>query len=539
MAALTTCAWAQWPTDPYVPTIVGSGWNVRAGDLRVNADSTVSFAVADTNFTGDPIVKALRMHQNGNREQLYENVSPYPDILAKKIQLLNSETSDVDIDILANYSATRLDDGGDKAATYRATVKAGVLSTDKWSNYNRFVAAFQQGSVLRVIGTDLIDNDMKVFATDTADSSYVDRVSENVKDYQINLNESDSLYYAFTAYRSGELTPSEIFVGKMGSLTANTLDTPVRAALQPEEYQSKPLWTNLQGANKTMLTWLGDYYGLKTLYSQVRDDTGVLVDTTVLMEDVVSYAVTPTTFNIPVVAAIERDEMVYPPADTLVAGLLGPIAGEALTLPFISGFQMDVKSIRQEANGDFSIVYSTLENGTNLLKVLRVSGTTASVLWNVTVADLGLGSAEDIDHFPNVHVDGDAAGNLYLLARYDLAYSKYSEWQAVRVRANGQLGSDPLVAPINLNAPDTAGYSVKLTWTDMSNSESIYLVARTDWDFSGLKIFDALPANSSVYNDNTAQPYTTYHYYVGVYNQFTDQLEVAGPYTITTGGPAI
>lgn len=537
VAALTATSWAQWSTDSFYPTVVGSGWNALAGDVRFNADGTATFAVADTNTTGAPTVRVLKMYPDGRQEELSSDISPDP-LGAKKIKLLNAETSDMDADILVQFSPSELDDYGTGRATYRAQLKNGALFEDYYSSYNRFVAAFQQDNVLRILTTDLIDNDMKVYADDDSDSSYVNRVDESVKDFHIGLNGTDSLYYTFTAYRAGEHTPSQVYIGQMGSLVANDLYSPNLVEFQDGESQSKSLWTSLQGTGSSMITWIGNYRGIHTLYSKVYDDVDELVGVTPLLDDVVSYDVTPTTYEIPVIAAIQRDETVYPPVDTLVAGLLGPVDGVALTLPFATGFQMEVKDIRQEANGDFSIVYSAMENGTNLLKVLRVSGLTASTLWNTTVADLGAGSPELIEHFPNVSVDADPAGNLYIAARYDLGYSQYSEWQAVRVRADGQLGADPLVAPANLTVVSSLGNYVEIEWTDMTNSESIYLVARTDWDFSGLKIFNPREPDTTLQADPTAQPYTTYHYYVGVYNQYTGQLEVSGPLTVTTGAPA-
>src|SRR5690606_13629250 len=102
--------------------------------------------------------------------------------------------------------------------------------------------------------------------------------------------------------------------------------------------------------------------------------------------NVVSYKASSSPYGVPVHAFSQRDFSVSPPVDTLFAGLVDAPSGVNLNLPFATGREIDVKFLRQEPNGDFSIIYSVFEAGTTLIKVMRISGQTAGVLWTTTVA---------------------------------------------------------------------------------------------------------------------------------------------------------
>lgn len=253
--------------------------------------------------------------------------------------------------------------------------------------------------------------------------------------------------YALASYtRSGLLpgVPTEIWL--MATHEPLPPETTVsmqhaRLADQPGTFQSDSQITPLADGN-FMVNWLGEIDGQVNLYARVVSTTGSAVHPVrLIQEDVRSYKACVSPFEVPVHAFVQTNTSVSPAVDTLYGGLVDAATGNSVNLPLAMGLGMDVKAVRREASGDFSLIYSVVEGGTTLLKVRRISGVSAATLWETTVADLGSPSAEYVKQYPNVSVSG---GNdaLYFVTRKHLPYSGRVEFQMARLRGDGLLGGE-------------------------------------------------------------------------------------------------
>jgi YVTN family beta-propeller protein len=114
-----------------------------------------------------------------------------------------------------------------------------------------------------------------------------------------------------------------------------------------------------------------------------------------------------------------------------------------------------------------------------------------------------------------------------------------------RVRAKNIGGNSPfsdvwnfttlLIKPDSLNAINDGPNKVKLSWKDMSSSESGFIVERKTTS-SNFSIIDTVAANSIEYIDLTVLGLTEYHYRLNCFNDFTvsDYSNETGITTITS-----
>jgi hypothetical protein len=190
-----------------------------------------------------------------------------------------------------------------------------------------------------------------------------------------------------------------------------------------------------------MLTWLGEGESAPRLYTKLLSPAGAeLSPVQASLENVADFTATSSTLGIPVFAAVLRNPAVYPPADLLAAGLINPVNGGTVTIPVAYAAGVKVKRLRQEPDGNFSLVYSIPENGTVALKVRRISGTTGATLWETVVADLGIAGEDVVEKYPNTFVAGDGHGALFIMTRYDQPGTSNSTFKLVRLLADGRIG---------------------------------------------------------------------------------------------------
>jgi hypothetical protein len=333
---------------------------------------------------------------------------------------------------------------------------------------------------------------------------------------------------AFEEYWSQPGIPHKVFTFTSDFFSDATHSAGLTAAepVGPES-QTMPALAPLSGGN-TMLSWIGEYLGNRGLFCKVLGPTGATVAIPrQMLNNVENYVTAKSTLGIPVFGAVQRNTVVFPPADTLSVGLMDPASGGLLSLPLVTGLGIKTKFIRQEADGNVSLGYSIPEAGTTLLKVRRISGSSGATLWETTVADLGMASDEVIRTYPNVSVAGNADSVLYILARHDVPYSVVSNFQLVRLRENGQMGVDPLVPPVNLGVTPLSSASARVTWSDTNSAETHYIIARTETDFSGYHIIGAVPANETSFDDPSVNPDVQYHYIVAAYNALTGEFSLS------------
>lgn len=252
--------------------------------------------------------------------------------------------------------------------------------------------------------------------------------------------------YAMACYtRSSKIPgiPSEVWIMATHAPVAPSTDqiTHIQVDSQTGVRQYQPQLTKFDD-DHFMVTWLGESGGITSLYARLLTNTGQFAGGVFVMQDnVASSKACSSHLGVPVHAFVQRSASADDPVDVLWAGLIDPRNGVNLNLPMATGRGIDVKTLRQEENGDFSLVYSVVENNTTLLKTQRISGVTGMLMWETTVADLGMASPEFIRRYPNTAVAG-FHNVLYFVTRKDNPYNQKVAYHLTRLRADGQLGSD-------------------------------------------------------------------------------------------------
>lgn len=521
--ALSSAVMAQWPISYTEPRQLSAGYALNAANVVSLADGGVIVAHPTKN-TADGIVAS---RYDGDATARWENLSVNDNCRPEWIKIFPSDSPD-QYNVISAF--------GEPArglySPYLGGIYSIALATGKtggwtaWFNFHQIkVSVPMDNGVLITVVYNSKTHSFNTFSGTARD------VSPGIpKEFSGVATGPDSCLFSYTHNEFQKETASRI---QLGSATSGQVGAEFkRVEDQGAERQSSSQLTRLN--SNYMLTWLGDLNGKKRLYSKVFDRNKEVVNNTrLLMNDVIDYQCTTSTLGVPVIAVVTRTFEGAIPSDTLSAGLIDPVNGNVLTLPFARGLGLKVKALRQEANGDFSLVYSVPENGTTLLKVRRISGTTAGTVWETTVADLGTASDELIKDYPNTWVSGSATGVLYIASRCDQPYTGMTSLNLVRLRADGLLGSDNgLQKPTNFQAVAAGTGQVNLSWTDNSISETSYLVGRTTTDFAHIELIGVLPANSTTFTDAFVQSGQTYHYYVASFIDATGELALTDEATV-------
>jgi hypothetical protein len=534
-AVLGANALAQWPTSYLAPRVISYGESRWAGDVLAMEDGGAVVAVDGTDSSGTRRMLLPRFDSRGNVSQtqndftntsrtvvkadLLPGTAPYENGVA----LFAREVPDTIGQPFNPYKIYRTRETGDwinittsgelryEAATL---LPGGFYQTAYyWPNYRAVGYTNGFGGPGRLeMGGLVYASDFVIAPTGNAASlvSFVKYGLEAETNTELWMYKADST----------------VMPGEAGPLTPGPW--------QPGVAQSDPQLLQMSD-EEIALTWIGRSGAQKGLYVCTVSTTGSLLDDAhPVQPNVASYAITTSTLGIPIYAFVQHNTATVPPTDTLFAGLLDTSSGFSLNLPMASGLNIKIKDLRQEANGDFSLTYSVAEGGTNLLKVRRISGSSGSTLWETVVADLGIATDEFIERYENTFVSSRNS-IMYVLSRKDQFFSTETSFQLARVRVDGQLGEDPLVAPDNLHALSSVPGDVTINWTDNNTAETHYIIGRTESDFSGLQILGAVGADVTAYDDPTAEANTIYYYYVAAYQADTSNFAISEPLTVNTG----
>jgi len=522
---------AQWPTQYTDAKQLASGANLRAADVMALPDGdviVVNAAIVDNNLE----TLAARYTPDGVTKWKGQKIHSSSDLKTASIKLFPHE----DPQIFATFSIladpVQMDSATETVASSASYLSSGFwTSSNSVSNFNvgKTAVSLKNRQLLRVLHNST-SNTLGIWThgygnvrTDIAPGVLTDFASEVSNDNRAILSYTHSALMKETASRVmyGSISPT-------GFAAA-----PEQVADQGAESQSASQVTKYN--NNYMITWLGNLDGKKRLYSKVVNiDAQSVQPARLLLNDVINYRCIPSTLGAPVIAGVTRTVSGLTPSDTLFVGLLDPANANAITLPLLQGFGYKVKAIRQETNGDFTLVYSALENNTNLLKVRRISIATLGTQWETVVADLGNAPDGFIEEYPNTWLSPTSDGSLYIATRYDELYSENTKLSLVRLRSDGWLGgADDVQKPTDFTAAVSSDGHVQLTWKDNSPAETSYLVGRTQTDFDSIELTGVLPPDSQAFTDTTASPGVTYKYYVSPFIEATGALALSDERVVT------
>lgn len=515
---MVSSSFAQWPTSYLEPKVLWTGADLRAGDVMAFADGRVMVC----HDRQDGAVRRLR-------NPIYDASG---NILHPGDQLYTRDNFCVKAILLPPDGPDRLAHVAVQFADKAAEVPTFSYIYQRLSAGNAYVSASSREQQL-LEGAIYNNRRNYLFLSDPVERSINGAVNSDVvvgprvltKGTAQNFfgHAGDTLSAVVAFERAGRQpdTPSEVWTYLVDAFyTPPVTSSLLKAADQPGESQTKPEIAEMS-SNRRILAWIGSIGSEKRLYAKVISNLGESVSPARnIMNDVVDYTVTSSTLGHPVFAAVQRNDDVNPPVDTLFAGLIDAGVGAYVAIPMTTGLGIKVKALRQESNGDFSLIYSIPEAGTTLLKVLRISGTTAETLWETTVADLGIASDEVIERFPNTFVSSTAGGVLYFLTRYDKPYTNTSSYMLWRLGPDGHLGGDPLVAPANVSVSRISNTSADVTWTDTNMSETGYVIGRKAVGASEYSIIGSVGANTTTYQDLSV-PAGQSHYVVAAYDETT------------------
>lgn len=529
VAGLPASASAQWPTSYTDAKTLASGPNFRAAAVMALPDTSL-IVVHPAMTQGELDFLASRFTENGHK--VWSNRS----ILKKKRIVSTQLFVEEDGTRFSTFAALADPRLMDKAQS-RAVVSYSSIANGYWSS-SYFSTNYQLGKSAVLLQNKKLLRLMHDATSHTLQSTVLnsgvfrsDVFPGSLSDFATLATNDNKAVIAYTQNAPENETAGHVMYAV--SSATGFVSNPTRVADQGAESQYAAQIT--KSGNGFMVTWLGNLNGQTRLYSKVVTSSGAVThETRLLASDVINYSCTPSTFGVPVIAGVMRAINGNTATDTLFAGLVDPSNGNSITLPLLQGFGYKIKYFHQETNGDFTLAYSVPENGTNLLKVRRISGTTVETLWETTVADLGNASDEFIKEHPNTWVAGNPDGSYYIATRFDQRYSENTKLSVVRLRSDGLLGGESdLQEPTNFVTEVLPGGQVKLTWKDNSPAESSYLVGRTLTDFAGLELVGILPQNAESFTDTTAAPGNTYTYYVAPFKASTGDYVLSEEQSVT------
>jgi hypothetical protein len=534
---MTTTSQAQWPTSYLNPKILSSGVNVRAAGALARPDGDV-YACYDQVSAGTRALHNPRFNAEGEIVDGGLNLFPLAvDAFTEKIQILppaDPETGNLTI-------GAHLAKSWFGASNFTFNVQDIGLGDNWGTAYHSDTANFEyfcrtpSGAghiIIFTPSTGELTARLGFGSTGTG-FNLEGALPRNVSGVPSGHTRSLILFEKYSAHSA---VPAQLWTFTTDSSVAPiALGNLSQVEDQITEHQSDSEIYTI-GPNQHMITWLGTLNNTRRIYAKVVNNGGETVSPVrLIMSDIEDYKATNSTLGVPVFAGVQRNHAANPPVDTLFGGLLDPTNGIALTLPFVTGFNIKTKFIRQEASGDFSLGYSIPENGTTLLKVRRISGTSAATLWETTVADLGTASDELVERYPNTFVSAAPENVLYVMTRYDKPYSANSHFALTRLRADGRMGADAPKMPTFFHVVTAEPGNVQLEWQDNSNIETDYIIGRTLSDFANVEILGFAPANTTTYTDTTAAPNTTYTYYVAAFSSETGEYTVSEPKVAEVG----
>lgn len=435
-------AFAQWPTSYTAPKILGGGTSVRAGDVKTYPGGGAYVTFANINEATHQV--EIQKYSNTG-EQLFPISNIGGDLnFAVSLKLLEApNSSSAELGVLMK-SAQPAPGSGAVIMRYQHVKNDGDFY---WAVFSESIIPFGgtnfQGDRFATLIEHTVSHKFYIFSYGSTPSDGIPlEAMTHIDDAVLYAFPDDSMISCFTKRTLQPDTPRKVWsVGANGSVIPHVMGTAYPLDSTPLVDQSHPQVAPINESS-AITTWLGEVDGKSDLYAAVVNSNGaILSPARNCFENVQDYVVTSSTLGLPVFAAVVRASE-NPRVESLVGGLINPNNGGTLTIPVSDVTGVKVKALRQEAGGDFSLVYSVPENGTNLLKVRRISGVDASTLWETTVANLGWASDEIIERYPNTWVDGNADNVLYILARYDEPNTANSSFQLVRLQADGAMGGD-------------------------------------------------------------------------------------------------
>lgn len=526
---------AQWPTQYTDAKNLASGANLRAADVMALPDGDV-IAVNAAIIDNDPDGVASRYTEDGEVKWENREIHTISGSRALWMKLFLPENPNHFLTFSAIADPKRMD-----SAPARATAASSFLSSGYWTSSNsatnfhlaKTAVSLPNTELLRVVH-DATSHTLAIWISGVGfkRTTITPGVLSEFSSETSNDNKA-ILSYTHSAFEKE--TASRVMYGSISA--AGFAATPQQVADQDTESQSASQVTKYN--SNYMITWLGNLNGKKRLYSKVvKINAQTVHPSRFLLNDVIDYKCVPSTFGAPVIAGVTRTVSGLTPTDTLFVGLIDPSNGTAITLPLLQGFGYKVKAIRQETSGDFTLVYSAIENNTNLLKVRRISAATLGTEWETVVADLGNAPDSFIEEYQNTWIAPTSDGSLYIATRYDELYSENTKINLVRLRSDGRIGGKSDVQkPTGFNAQAQSTGYVTLTWKDNSPAETSYLVGRTLTDFDGIELVGILPADANNFTDTTALPGQTYKYYVSPFIEATGALAISDEKVVNTPAP--